>query len=141
MEKGAMPEVLRLKDTQQHDRRIDEWLDSFDGELAAIAREAVRMCRFYAVGGGETLHDGNPVTCIDGAPFASVSMQKDHVRLGFFQGASLPDPTGLLTGKDKAMRYIRLAPRAGLDAAAIADLIQAAYDDMSLRASQTSGTH
>jgi len=138
MEKGAMSDVLRLNDTKQHDPRIDEWLAGFDGDLAAIAREAVRMCRFYAVGGTETVQDGNPVTCIDQAPFAYVSMQKDHVRLGFFQGASLPDPNGLLTGAGKAMRYIRLAPRVGLDATAIADLIQAAYDDMSLRAS---GTH
>lgn len=133
-----MPDVLRLKDTKQHDPRIDEWLDSFEGDLAAIAREATRMVRFYAVGGTETMQDGHPVTCIDAAPFAYIAMEKDHVRLGFFQGAFLPDPKGLLTGEDKAMRYIRLAPRAGLDATAIADLIQAAYDDMSLRAS---GTH
>ncbi|MEI7931917.1 MAG: DUF1801 domain-containing protein [Alphaproteobacteria bacterium] len=133
-----MSDVPRLKDTKQHDPRIDEWLDSFNGDLAAIAREATRMVRFYAVGGTEILQDDQAVTCIDAAPFAYVAMRPDHVRLGFFQGASLPDPTGLLTGTDKAERYIALAPRAGLDAAVIADLIQAAYDDMSLRAS---GTH
>jgi hypothetical protein len=138
MEKGAMSDVLRLKDTKQHDPRIDEWLAGFEGDLAAIARELTRMIRFYAVGGTETMHDGSPVTCIDAAPFAYVSMQADHVRLGFFQGASLPDPKGMLTGTGKTMRYVRLVPRAGIDATAVADLIQAAYDDMSLR---SSGTH
>lgn len=133
-----MADVLRLQGTKQHDPRIDEWLSGLSGDLGIIAREAVYMARFYAVGGTETLQDGQPVICIDEAPFAYVSMQGDHVRLGFFHGAALADPTGLLEGTGKAQRYVRLAAGAGIDAAAVGDLIQAAYDDMSLRAT---GTH
>ena len=132
-----MSDVLRLKDTKQHDPRIDEWLDQQSGDLGIIARELVRIIRHIAVGGTETMRDGSPVTCIDAAPFFYVTMQPDHLSVGFFQGADLPDPHGLLTGTSKTMRHIRLRPRERMNGQAIIDLVQSAYDDMSVRAAGT----
>ncbi len=134
-----MSNVLRLKDSKQHDPRIDEWLARLSGDLGIIATEATRLIREIAVGGTEIFQDGSAVTCIDLAPFVYVSVLPDHVSLGFFQGAELPDPAGLLTGTGKVMRHIKLKVGGAIDAEAVVELIQSAYDDMSRRAAGTSG--
>jgi hypothetical protein len=40
--------------------------------------------------------------------YAYLAVHPRHVNLGFYRGASLPDPAGLLGGPGKAMRHIRL---------------------------------
>ena len=58
----------------------------------------------------ELLHDGCPVACLGDAPFAYVNVFTSHVNVGFFHGASLPDPARLLQGTGKYMRHIKLKP-------------------------------
>lgn len=48
------------------------------------------------------------------------------VNLGFNFGASLPDPGGLLQGEGKAMRHVRIAKAADLEAAGVRELIRCA---------------
>jgi hypothetical protein len=52
---------------------------------------------------------------------------------GFFHGAALPDPAGLLQGAGKFMRHVKLKPGAPTDAPALAKLIDAAYSDIKSR--------
>ena len=59
-----------------------------------------------------------------------------HAAVGFFHGASLPDPTGLLVGTGKSMRHVKLRPGVTADAAALAALIRAAYHDIQGRVAQ-----
>jgi hypothetical protein len=40
--------------------------------------------------------------------YAYLAVHPGHVNLGFYQGASLPDPAGLLGGGGKAMRHVKL---------------------------------
>jgi hypothetical protein len=40
--------------------------------------------------------------------YAYLAVHPRHVNLGFYRGASLPDPAGLLGGPGKSMRHIRL---------------------------------
>ena len=39
--------------------------------------------------------------------YAYLMPQKDRVNLGFYQGAHLPDPEGLLEGTGKSLRHIK----------------------------------
>ena len=78
----------------------------------------------------ELLHDGFPTTCVQDAPFTYVGVFKDHVNVGFFHGASLPDPAGLLEGSGKYMRHVKVRPGRALDASALEALIAAAYRDI-----------
>ena len=55
---------------------------------------------------------------------------KAHVNVGFFRGAQLEDPGGLLEGNGKFMRHVKLRPDKQIDEAALKKLIDAAYDDM-----------
>ena len=56
------------------------------------------------------MHDGCPVACFGDAPFGYVNIFTSHVNVGFFQGASLPDPGRLLQGSGKFMRHVKLRP-------------------------------
>ncbi|MGA2729463.1 MAG: DUF1801 domain-containing protein [Terracidiphilus sp.] len=60
-------------------------------------------------------------------------MLTSHVNVGFFQGASLADPTRLLQGTGKFMRHVKLRAGATVNAAALSRLIEAAYADIKAR--------
>ena len=81
----------------------------------------------------ESIHDGCPVACVEDAPFGCVNAFKSHVNVGFFQGAALEDPAGLLEGTGKRMRHVKLIPGRECNAAALGDLIDAAYVDIGAR--------
>jgi hypothetical protein len=78
----------------------------------------------------ELLHDGCPVACVEDAPFAYVNVFTAHVNVGFFHGASLPDPRRLFQGKGKFMRHVKLRHGMAPDAASLEALIGAAYLDI-----------
>jgi len=81
----------------------------------------------------ELLHDGHPTACVTDAAFAYVNAFTSHVNVGFFRGAELADPDGLLEGTGKVMRHVKLSPERDVDASALAKLIDAAYADMKAR--------
>jgi len=58
---------------------------------------------------------------------------KAHVNVGFFRGAEIADPYGLLEGAGKFMRHVTLSPERGVDATALTMLIETAYIDMKRR--------
>ncbi len=100
------------------------------GELGVIAQrwfEAMRDCGDDV---RELLHDGHPTACVEDAAFAYVNAFKAHVNVGFFRGAELPDPGGLLEGTGKFMRHLKLRPEHDVDATALMKLIETAYIDM-----------
>jgi hypothetical protein len=66
-------------------------------------------------------------------PFGYVNAFKAHAGVGFFRGAMLADPAGLLEGEGKRMRHVKLFPGKTLNAVALGDLIQAAYGDIRQR--------
>jgi len=79
------------------------------------------------------LHDGQPTACVGGAAFAYVDAFRSHVNVGFFHGAELPDPNGLLEGVGKFMRHVKLRPGEVVDVTALSVLIDAAYTDAKAR--------
>jgi hypothetical protein len=76
---------------------------------------------------------------LEDAAFAYVNAFTSHVNLGFFRGAELPDPGGLLQGTGRFMRHLKLKPGVAVDAAAVQQLIDAAYQDMRRRIQEPSG--
>jgi hypothetical protein len=81
----------------------------------------------------ELIHDGCPVACLGDAPFGYVNVFTSHVNVGFFHGASLPDPSRLLQGTGKHMRHVKLIPGAPTQEAALYTFIDAAYADIKAR--------
>ena len=58
--------------------------------------------------------------------FCSISPYRSFVNLHFHQGASLPDPSGLLQGTGKSARHVRVASATDLRRPALSALIRAA---------------
>ena len=81
----------------------------------------------------EILHDGHPTACVGDAPFGYVNAFSSHVNVGFFYGAALDDPAGLLEGAGKRMRHVKLRWAQQVNAVALSELIAAAYRDIRLR--------
>ena len=81
----------------------------------------------------ELLHDGHPTACVDDAAFGYVNAFSAHVNVGFFYGAMLDDPAGLLEGTGKRMRHVKLRRAEEVNTAALTELITAAYRDIRSR--------
>lgn len=128
-----MNQLFRFPTAIPRDPAVTVWMHEHPGELGAIALrwfEAMRAC-----GGDvrELLHDGHPTACVEDAAFGYVNAFTAHVNVGFFRGAELDDPAGLLEGSGKLMRHVKLKPGQKADEAALEKLIQAAYIDMRRR--------
>jgi hypothetical protein len=125
--------LLRFNGAVRRDPTIDEWLNEHAGELGSIARRWFEVMRKCGDEVRELFHDGCPVACLGDAPFGYVNVFTSHVNVGFFQGASLPDPAGLLQGNGKFMRHVKLRPETPTNDAALTRLIGTAYSDIKAR--------
>ncbi len=81
----------------------------------------------------ELLADGCPTACVGDAAFGYVNAFSAHANVGFFHGASLPDPAGLLEGTGKRMRHVKLRWGDAVNDGAVEALIVAAYCDIRSR--------
>jgi hypothetical protein len=126
-------ELLRFNGGRERDPAIDVWMKEHAGELGAIAQQWFEVMRKCGDEVRELLHDGCPVACLGDAPFGYVNVFTSHVNVGFFQGASLPDPARLLQGSGKRMRHVKLRPGTAINAADLNRLIEAAYSDIKTR--------
>ena len=126
-------DLLRFNGAVQRSPAIDAWLKEHGGELGAIAQHWFEVMRECGDEVRELLHDGCPVACLGDVPFGYVNVFTAHVNVGFFQGASLPDPTRLLQGTGKFMRHVKLRPGSTANEAALYRLIETAYSDIKAR--------
>lgn len=128
-----MSDLFHFPNAVARDPEVEAWFAGGADPLRQIARtwfEAMRGCGDDV---RELLHDGHPTACAGDAAFAYVDAFTAHVNIGFYQGASLDDPAGLLQGAGKRMRHVKIRWGEPVDAAALSALIAAAYRDMQAR--------
>ena len=128
-----MDDLFRFPAATRPNPEVEYWLDEHGGELGDLARRWFEVLRERGDDVRELLHDGHPTACVEEAAFAYVDAFTSHVNIGFFRGAELPDPAGLLEGTGKVMRHVKVRPDEDVDAVALTDLIESAYADMSRR--------
>jgi hypothetical protein len=128
-----MSPLLRFTGSVRRDRAVDRWMTEHSGELGAIAKRWFDVMRRCGSDVRELLHDGAPTVCVGGAAFAYVNAFKAHVNVGFFRGAEIADPEGLLEGAGRFMRHVKLRPDEDIDAKALGRLIHTAYADIRRR--------
>src|SRR3954452_25219003 len=126
-------ELLRFNGAVERDPAIDAWMNERRGELGVIAHQWFEVMRKCGDEVRELLHDGCPVACVGDAAFGYVNVFTSHVNVGFFRGASLPDPLHLLQGNGKSMRHVKLRAGTAINAAALSRLIDTAYSDIKAR--------
>jgi hypothetical protein len=128
-----MNQLFHFPTAIPRDPAVTIWMHEHPGALGAIALrwfEAMRACGDDV---RELLHDGHPTACVGDAAFGYVNAFTAHVNVGFFRGAGLDDPAGLLEGSGRLMRHVKLRPGRPLDEAALGRLVRAAYLDMKRR--------
>jgi len=129
----ARTELFRLSGAVERDPAIDGWMKEHSGEVGAIAQKWFEVMRKCGDEVRELLHDDCPTACLGDAAFGYVNVFTTHINVGFFQGASLPDPARLLQGTGKFMRHVKLKPGTAANAPALRRLIEAAYSDIKAR--------
>lgn len=130
---GQMDDLLRFPGAVRRDPRIESWFSEFaDPHRLTLTAwfERMRACGSDV---RELLHDGCPVACLGDAPFGYVNAYKNHASVGFYYGAALSDPSGLLEGAGKRMRHVKLHPGKRLKPEALENLVLAAYEDIRRR--------
>ena len=130
-----MPGLLRFTGAVRQDPAIAAWFGAQPGELRALAERWFACMRRCGPDVRELMHDGLATVCVGDVPFAYVGVFAAHVNVGFFQGASLRDPAGLLEGTGRHMRHVKLTPDVAVDEAALEVLVTAAYGDIRTRLS------
>jgi hypothetical protein len=126
-------DIFRLSGGVKLDPAVEIWLSEDPVDLRLIAEKWFARMRKCGDDVRELIHDACPVACVEDAPFGYVNSFKSHVNVGFFYGAMLKDPAGLLEGNGKRMRHVKLKPGVGLNSAALGDLVDAAYLDIRMR--------
>lgn len=128
-----MSQLLRFPSAIKRDPAIEIWMQQHSGELGAIAHRWFELMRACGDDVKELLHDGHPTACVADAAFGYVNAFKAHVNVGFFRGAEIADPAGMLEGTGKFMRHVKLRPDRDVNAEQLMKLIRTAYVDMKRR--------
>ena len=136
VEKGQatrLDALFRLPSAVRRDPRVDAWFNDITDPFRLMVRPWFELMRECGPDVRELIHDGMPTACVGDAAFAYVNAFSAHASVGFFHGASLPDPSGLLQGDGKRMRHVKLRPGDGVDEDALGALVAAAYRDIRRR--------
>jgi hypothetical protein len=109
---------------------IDELFPTTPLAVRAILAEIRRMVCDALPDATEILYHG----ALGYGPTASgfdlilyVAPQNGYANLGFYHGAGVPDPTGLLEGSGKRMRHVKIKSVLAAQNAALIPLVQAAW--------------
>jgi hypothetical protein len=89
-------------------KTVDGYIASLAGWQAEVVSRVRDLVRAAAPEAKESIKWAQPVFEQDG-PFAYVKSFKHSVNFGFWRGAELDDPHGLLQGTGEKMRHIKLA--------------------------------
>jgi hypothetical protein len=112
---------------ERHDPSVDAWFESYDNpqkELVLAVRDVMLGADARVT---ETIKWQAPTFVYAGNIASFYPRAKQHVSLLFHQGASLPDPEGLLEGSGDTSRVAKFADADDLAAktAALQDLVRA----------------
>ena len=129
-----MDELMRYPSATRRDPRVEAWFSGVTDPLRLMVQPWFTHMRGCGADVRELLHDGCPVACVGDAAFGYVNAFAAHAAIGFYTGATLADPGGLLEGDGKRMRHVKLRPGQRLDEDALGALIAAAYRDVKARA-------
>lgn len=104
---------------------VDDWVKAkVRDEQLDIVRSLLTMARKVAPKATISIKWGQPVVEENG-PVAFIKVAKAHVTFGFWRGAQLADPKGLLEGGER-MKHVKIASPDALDERALSAFLRQA---------------
>ena len=140
MSQDSAVRLMMFEGATRTSEEVEQWFDQVAPPLGAIARRWFDEMRACGPDVTVLLHDGQPTACVHGAAFGYVDAFTSHVNVGFFLGAHLFDPSGLLAGTGRYMRHVKVRPGVPVRDHDLSALISRAYEDMSTRLAKRGGT-
>ena len=105
---------------------FDNYLENQNPKNQVIIRALRQFVKRIEPGLSEAVKWGNGCWVGRNGPVAYVYSDTGYVQFGFFSGSSLKDPKGLLEGKGKYVRHIKVRDRSAIDEAAFSALLRQA---------------
>lgn len=113
-------------------KTVEEYA-SKQGEFEDIVLTLAAVVRKAAPKSEEAIKWSQPVWSLNG-PFCYMKAFKKYVNLGFWRGAELNDPKGLLEGSGAKMRHVKIESIKDIPTAALKNFIKQA-----IKLNQTKG--
>jgi hypothetical protein len=92
---------------------VDQLLEEADPQMWALANELRKIIHKAVPKSQELVKWRNPTYLFDGKNIAWIMVHRDHVNLGFFQGAKMKSPR--LEGTGKGFRHIKVRRAGDID--------------------------
>ena len=111
---------------------FDELVAGVEPKLAALARRLRAIIRAVDKNTVETVRLGDNAATYGVGPrkmsdgYAYIMPMRGYINLGFYQGAVLADPQGLLEGTGKGLRHVKLRSLAEANRRPVRALVAAA---------------
>ena len=116
----------------QNEEAFNEILAGLEPEIQDLGRRARSLILDVLPGAWEVVWTRQGTAGYGTGPrkmsehFSWISGHRAHVDLGFFYGAELPDPTGLLEGTGRLLRHMKIRSREDVERPELRRLVQVA---------------
>ncbi|MFL7891492.1 MAG: DUF1801 domain-containing protein [Anaerolineales bacterium] len=107
------------------DKTVENYIAKLPEGQAELVREVRQIILKAAPEAEESIKWAQPVYAING-PFAYIKAFKNSVNFGFWRGANINDPDGLLQGSGEKMRHIKLNNLKDINLPIFSDFVQQA---------------
>jgi hypothetical protein len=113
-------------------RSAEEVLESYSSEVQVLADQARRLLLKLLPAAEETVDPTLAILSYGYGPgyrgmICTLLLSKSGVKIGFVNGAELPDPAQLLEGSGKKHKYIQLKTASDLNRSSVKQLVKAAH--------------
>jgi hypothetical protein len=106
-------------------KTVDGYVAALAGWQAEVVSELRKIVRAAAPKATESIKWAQPVYDYNG-PFVWIKAHKSHVNIGFWRGAQLTDPKGLLEGDGDRMRHLKIASPEDINRTALKSFVREA---------------
>lgn len=104
---------------------VEDWVKAkASGAQLSVVQRLLTMAQKVAPKATTSIKWGQPVVDENG-PVAFIKVAKAHITFGFWRGAELADPKGLLEGGER-MKHVKIASAETLDEKALSALLRQA---------------
>lgn len=109
------------------DPAVESYVASARPGVQAVLRELLALVRQTLPEAEETIKWGRPVFS-GGRDVCYLAKAREHATLGFYGGAELDDPAGILEGTGRKLRHVKVGVGADIPRSTLESFLRAAWD-------------